>query len=545
MKKIFFIFLSLIGSSFFLFDDATGALSAYRKHTIIKAIKAMDLNDKIEKIEVNEDLGSVEFKYPSNSTTYTMLNATPLALSIEINDTLNNYNLNRIKDLLKKDANVFHEYTITSANQKNPNVKTPIQILAYDSNLAQELADWLIRNTKINDFIDADHNTIAHAFATDDANIFGLKELLISQVNQVNPEIINKNGKTPLHIALESKAYEIAEAFIRGTNIDLTKIYSYKTKENNVITESLFTTVTDIAIRYSLENLHYHTIDDNIVRLKKHNAKLDLNGNTLMHHLASEESIGMTYLEIISDDDYKPLLSDLDSKNNDEETPLYTACRRNNFEIVEKLITLGATPLIVAKNGTSVLHVAVGNAVENLEILTYLLEKTDAKNLINKADTKNKTPIQKLIDLILKKTVINENYNKIIKLLLEYGAKKEGLVDTIKHSDAYKTPNRITPLDKIIKLINDTNSNSGMSSSSTGSSSSSSSGAGSSSSHTPSSPPQKKAKKTTPPLTVKKAKDPLTKQLSTLTKKLTTLKEKLKDLAANLGLLKTKLGVTK
>ncbi|MBS1988429.1 ankyrin repeat domain-containing protein [Candidatus Dependentiae bacterium] len=539
MKKNYFLFLSMIISSLFLFDSAM-ALNEFEKKTIIDSLKAMTLT-KIDDDKVNADLGDVEFTQ-NNGKTAKIPHATPLALAINIVDKTNHReNSNTVKLLLRKNADLFYKYTLIE-NSK-PSEMIPIQSLANDNKYAQDLTDWLMNNkNKINEYVDSDNSTMTHVFAYSD-NDLGLLETLVKA--GANIEAVNKYGKTPLHIALEKipgtagiRAEKIAVYFLYSTSIDLTKIYTYKktdpyTKMLRQVTESLFKTVCDTAIEYSIGILLNYAFE-NIIRLKKHNEILNSSGSRLMHYLASVPE-GKFYLKSAATyDEYKPLLSDLNSKNDEGETPLFLACDHNTFKNVQALLELKADINCKDKKNNTLIHAAV----DKLEILTHLLEKTEAKSAINLKNSADKTPIQELIDTI--KTLTNKNitkYNDNIKLLLEYGAHKDGLEDLIKNENAYKNNKNNQPFfNQVINLINTTNAQPNKVTHSSAPESSSPPSSSSSPSGSPS-----KVKKNNPPPKGKKIKDPLTENLSKLKKKLRTLKEKLKDLAKNLATLKSNL----
>lgn len=463
---------------------------------------------------------------------------TPFHLALGIGANKNPLNSSIVNYIINEtDINLTENYTYELQNIQQQNTLLKNVLVRGDFSNAKAATEKIIQKKQYDKNIDNKKNNLIHHFVQDDLYLDQVKDLITADANL---EAINEDGLTALHIALNVKnnrASQIASQLIESKKINLTKLYSIS-DNGYTRNESLFKNIWNTGN----EDLIYKAIDS-IFDLNQYKIDLDTQGNKITHYLVRDKNIFDIYVTKVNRK--KEIVEQKDLKNNVGQTPLYTACQAGNLDAVKKLIQLGANPLLITNKEESLLHAAV----ENSGILTYLLQETNAKSLINQADTgEKKTPIQMLIEKVTDTNPQNMlKYNNNIKLLLEYGAKKDVLEDTIKNSHSYKNwgPQATQKLNQVIDIINDTNANSAMSSSSTGSSSSSSSGAGSSSSHTHASPPQKKVTKTTPPLTVKKAKDPLTKQLSTLTKKLTTLKEKLKDLAANLGLLKTKLGVTK
>lgn len=370
MKKKYLLFLSVIISNLFLFDSAMGVLNEFEKKTIIDSLKNMNLNS-IDDDKVNANLGDVEFGKNKK-----ILQATPLALAINIVDKTNREKSNTVKLLLRKNADLFHKYTLIENSKASE--MTPITSLAYDDDYAQELTDWFMKNkNKINEYVDSKNNTITHVFAYNDKNLETLKSFVTAGVNI---EAVNKDGKTPLHIALEEitvahktsiRATNIAEYFLYGTSMDLTKIYTYKktnpdAKQSTQVTESLFKTVWDAPTKELLDFAF-----DNIIRLKKHNKILNSSGYTLMHYLASVPD-GKIYLKFAAnEDDYKPLLADLNSKNNNGKTPLFLACDHNAFKNFKALLELNADINLKDNKSNTLLHAAVNS----LEILTYLLIK--------------------------------------------------------------------------------------------------------------------------------------------------------------------------
>lgn len=377
----------------------------------------------------------------------------------------------------------------------------------------QFVANWLVNKKKIDAVFDDKNNTLFHYLANNNMNFDWIKWLI---ANNASVEATNTDGQTPLHIALGKEhagpqAQDIALEILHSTNVNLVKQHTFKYKQGFLEreeTESLFQT----AFKYKPTA---HIAINKILQSNQQGADLG-GGNKLIHFLAR------SYFEFLSshlnDSNAKvklmPLIND---KNNDGDTPLALACTHGRLNNVQTLLGLTPKPQIdiVNKNNETILYLAVYH--RSLPILEYLLQNTDAQTLINKTAKNGKTPIQIVIDNV---TGSGHNpdqltiYSKTLKLLLEYGAKKDELIDKIKKVNTYATWK--SNFDKVIEVIQNTNPKAATSAGSAGT--------GSGKPHSSSG-----------------AANPLAKKLSKLQKNLHSLRKKLTDLGHNLETLKAKL----
>lgn len=549
MKKKYFLFFvqmliitltpTLFGVNYPLVEYKVKAENNAKKEIVKKIIAAYKTNNtaNLNNINAGENLGKIiitkkttQHQGWASKTEHfiTITNTTPLAAAIEIKQ-ISNKGYSVIEKFITKDTNLFSEYTTRNDEYNDEYTVTPISAIIRNKLLEwfyDKIIENLIHTKNVNKPVNSNGDTLLHILSSNDAFLDQVK-ILIN--NNADLEITNNDGEFPLFIASKGGRLQdknktpnnsqdiftyLAEVYQNDTKYNLGKVFTIDNVKHSPF---------ELLWQSKNNNIQWHALF-NVVNRNEENAPLNAFGNRLLHYLAETDTKiyddTYTVQNVINDiktahfkNSSQPVTLDFNIKNESGQTPLDVALKNYNQEMVQLLMSKGAQLNNLDKK--------INDLVK--KIITH--DKIQWKNYMN----------------------ITSKEIELLELFLKHGAKKDGLADIIKNSHAYKNwgDNAKNNLDHVIEIINTTNPNPGISSSSTGSSSSSSSGAGSSSSHTPSSPPQKKSKKTTPPVTVKKAKDPLTKQLSTLTKKLTTLKEKLKDLAANLGLLKTKLGVTK
>ncbi|GFX34199.1 hypothetical protein TNCV_2894061 [Trichonephila clavipes] len=69
----------------------------------------------------------------------------------------------------------------------------------------------------------------------------------------------------------------------------------------------------------------------------------------------------------------KDYSADIDAKNNNDETPLMMAVKSGNYEIVQELLSFGASVSILDKCGSSLLHGALKKPYPNLNLIGELV----------------------------------------------------------------------------------------------------------------------------------------------------------------------------
>ena len=374
----------------------------------------------------------------------------------------------------------------------------------------ENVKNWLVNTNNINAVFDEKNNTLFHHLADNDKNFEQVKWLI---EKGANVEATNTDGQTPLHIALGKEhagpqAQNIALEILHTTNVNLVKQHTFKYGQSfaeKEATESLFETAFKYKPTASIAI-------NKILQSNQQGADLG-GGNKLIHFLARSHFKFLSFYLNDSNTKVKlmPLIND---KNNDGNTPLALACINRRIDNVQTLLGLTPKPQIdiVNKNNKTILYLAVYHT----PILECLLKNSDARTLINKTDKTGNTPIQMVINDVTKAghdPVRLTELSEVLKLLLEYGAKKDGLINQIKSTTSYKTWK--TNFDKVIEVIENTNSKP------TSSAGSTATGSGK-------------------PHSSSGAANPLAKKLSKLQKNLNSLRKKLTDLGHNLETLKAK-----
>lgn len=95
--------------------------------------------------------------------------------------------------------------------------------------------------------------------------------------------------------------------------------------------------------------------------------------------------------------------------NHDEDTPLMTALRRENFNLAKILLTYGAEVKNIADSGETALSIAVNHECDPL-LIEQLIQ---AGSNLNHRDHRGRTPLF---------IAVMDHSMEIIKILLEYGA---------------------------------------------------------------------------------------------------------------------------
>lgn len=395
---------------------------------IINAILNEEINTmkNFKSVNANAQLGdyTLETKYSSIQ----IKNATPLAIAIE-SDTLEKKE-EIIKTLLNRNQNadLFKEYSTISSSITF--ITKPITVLLTGESPTQyrnEIADWLVSNKRFNASVDEENNTALHKMAASNTYLENFEQLI---KNGANIEAINNNGETPLHCALKlDKNYKlmastIALNIIKNSTIDLIKIHTFTNSFGSKTSETLFESILALPqnnFNYTLLKIAINKIIDS----SKAASKITESGDSLFHILASNQRLF---------NDFKNKVSfNLTLRNNQGETPLFTACKNadpNAREIANELIIGGSDVTVNDSQMNNLLHAAA--KAGNVDVLKILLTNNNIAALINEKNSNNQTPLE----IIIKQATETNNpskdqFLKPIKLLIEYGADKGNAVNII------------------------------------------------------------------------------------------------------------------
>eukprot|EP00833_Pecoramyces_ruminatium_P002070 jgi/Orpsp1_1/1176102/evm.model.c7180000056410.1 len=310
---------------------------------------------------------------------------TPLMLAIEVK------NFEYIKNLLSKCCN--NKYSI-DVNIKDKNGNSPLiyAIKKFNNSfeLLIKLIDLLIKNGANKDDIDNDEFTVLHVVCQ-----YNLYQYIPKLITENNINMKNKNGKTPLMIAIE------------GKNIECIKNLLSKCCSSN------------------------YSIDINTK---------DKNGNSPLINT------------IIKFNNSKKLLNELidlfienkvnkDDINNDKLTALHVVCQYNLYQYIPKLITEnninmknknGQTPLMIAYNKKKN-HCVMKLMTNEIFIKNYKITNNDiALDLLNSL-LEQKVEDEKIYEIFFKwkvyfglkqfkkKLNIMINNKSFIKTIIKYG----------------------------------------------------------------------------------------------------------------------------
>ena len=353
-------------------------LSCNNIHTKIKKEKIIDISDSDEEdsIIMNNDDDNEDNNQIIN-TTFPKLASNPfLCVNSDNKDILNNNNENKIffsPNIVRKKGRCIQQaqlyYNNNNNSSKNNNIKSSSKtktVLSINSSTTQNSNDTInninaynLDTTKIKKINDLNSNTNI------DGEIDNVK--IINKINNNNDENNNLNINNFLNLAKNGDDGKIIE-------------FLQKIKDKNLI------------------NFNTQNKED---------------GNTILHYVCQGKN-NEKDIQII-----KYLLTfniDLNSKNNNMETPLHLASSKGNIDICKILIENGALLNIYDINKKTPIHYACSNNYK--ELVNYFYEKfietdTDEKICDNLT---NNTEISLLFKNFLKKKEVTFHTEKILRL---------------------------------------------------------------------------------------------------------------------------------
>lgn len=316
--------------------------------------------------------------------------------------------------------------------------------------------------TDINE-VDEDGNTVLHlASMLDDADL-----VTYFLIKGANPTLQNYSGQTPLHLAIEYKAYNAAEIlavtnktlFARNSDgeIALTKGLESDEAFYDIFINEKTGLITD---SNGKSILHYFVDNKNLKAVKSVISKglpisiRDNDGKTPLDYAFSNIN-DYTSVEIAAEliiggaeeveTDFSYFQNALSSRNinarfDDGQTSLHLSAIYGHNAIARYLLTNKADTTVQDSSGATPLHEAIRYG--NLEIATMLL---DAGANVNAKDNLGKTPIL----LIIPQDKIQQTYDLLIANHADLN-QKDMYGDTILHTAAMLKVN-VQILEKLTK----------------------------------------------------------------------------------------------
>lgn len=298
--------------------------------------------------------------------------------------------------------------TEETVNTKDKDGKTLLHLASQQNNL--EMVAILIKKDAKIDAVDATGKTpllvalerrslgVAEFLAGQDANIFiednqgtsafsYAKEVALLH-HILNSKTINqkdKNGKTPLHLAIE--VYDVG---LTKQILDL-GIPSIGLKSNG---ESLLSIayakpekkeaamIASLLLLAGVEPLYEDFKEFEKATIQRNYATRFQDGMTALHLAVTREQSGFVQFLI---DSGVPI----DAQNSSKSTALHEAVRRGNAEVIAMLLKAGANPAITDVQGNSALHIVVPKE-KRLDVFQQLLASNASSNI---KDSFGETPL--------------------------------------------------------------------------------------------------------------------------------------------------------
>ncbi|ORX86697.1 ankyrin [Anaeromyces robustus] len=296
--------------------------------------------------------------------------------------------------------------TDKNINMKNKNGYTPLMIAIFKRNY--ECIKSLLSskyNLDIN-MIDKNGNTPLMMTIMEYEDLSEFMDLFIEK--GANKDLVNKNNDTALHIACKNNLNEVIPKLITEKNINMKNKDGY-TPLMIAINERNYECIkTLLSNKYNL--------DINIV---------DKKGNTpLMMTIMKDEDIS-EFIDLFIE---KGTNKDLINKN--QSSALHIACKYNNYKIISKLITEkninmknkdGYTPLMIAINNKN--YECIKSLLSSKHNLDINIVNNDGNSPLMMALMKYEEDLSRLIDLFIKKgsnkDLVNKNQSSILHIACE------------------------------------------------------------------------------------------------------------------------------
>ncbi|KAF5278159.1 hypothetical protein FQR65_LT15800 [Abscondita terminalis] len=163
-------------------------------------------------------------------------------------------------------------------------------------------------------------------------------------------DLLNKDGETPLHLAITNQCLDVANLLLQeGADVNLPNIFGdtplvYACKIGNTqLVETLLPSVSDInrrnmsgetVLHVALRNKHFEVARFLIDHRANVNVNNDFEENALMY--------ATKFGEINFVNDILPMISEINAQNKNGDAALHLALRNEHFEIADVLIEEGA-----------------------------------------------------------------------------------------------------------------------------------------------------------------------------------------------------------
>lgn len=315
-----------------------------------------------------------------------------------------------IVDLLQEGKKEELEAMLTeeNVNSKDKDGQTLLHLASKQNNL-ETVAVLIKKDAKI-DAVDATGKTpllvalerrnlnVAEFLAGQEASIFiednqGASPFSYAKEVAILPHILNsktvnqknKEGKTPLHLAIESYDVGLTKHILdlslpsiglkaNGDSL-LSIAYAKPEKKEAAIIASLL-------LLAGVEPLYEDFKEFEKATIQRNYATRFQDGMTVLHIAVAREHAGFVQFLI---DSGVPI----DAQNTSKSTALHEAVRRGNVEIISMLLKAGANPAITDVQGNSALHIVVPKE-KRLEVFQQLLASVSTPNI---KDSFGETPL--------------------------------------------------------------------------------------------------------------------------------------------------------
>lgn len=247
------------------------------------------------------------------------------------------------------------------------NSKTPLEIACENGNY--EIVQLLLRQNGIQVNATNANEVPPLLLASKNWNPKIIK-LLLSEVNDVNVDALDYNGKTVLHYVCEKNEVELCEKILSISSQSINKRSNDLNTPIQLAINRRNLEIVKILMKYiSSDQINFKFNDDNTLLST---ACLNNDVETVKYLLEKEEievnepnKSGSTPLFIVATNGNQPICRLLLSNKNidiekttNQKTPLYQACRCGNTRIAELLVEKGATVNCLTKSGKTPLHAA-------------------------------------------------------------------------------------------------------------------------------------------------------------------------------------------
>ena len=239
----------------------------------------------------------------------------------------------------------------------------------------KDIVEYMLTYTTCDPNVQDNYGNTPLHFLSRNGDLQCVKLIVKTSTVRVDPNLININRQTALHLACENGHVNIVEDLLVHAkfNPNVPDIYGNTAvhiatwKGDLGLVKLIFVTST-VSIDRDVSNKHIQTAlhiaceygHTNIVEYLLAHAKFnpnvqDDNGNTALHIATRKGDLGLVNLIFVT----STVSIDRDVSNNDKQTALHIACGNGHSHIAEYLLTQAeCNPYVIDKDGDTPLHIA-------------------------------------------------------------------------------------------------------------------------------------------------------------------------------------------